>query len=58
MDEMFDDIEALYKSSYVQTQDIGTLVQTILDLPELKKDKKLRQKIFTEFGKIRKRYEL
>lgn len=52
MEEMLDDIEALYKSSYVQTQDIGALAQTILDLPELKEDKKLRRKIFTEFRNV------
>lgn len=55
MEEMFDDIEALYKSSYVQTQDIGTLAQAILDLPELKKDRKLRRKIYTEFRPVLKR---
>ncbi len=58
MEEMYDDIEELYKSSYVQTQDIGVLAQAMLDLPELKKDKKLRRKIFTEFRKVRKRYGL
>ncbi len=55
MEEMLDDIEALYESSYVQTQDTGTLAQAILDLPELKKDEELRRKIFTEFKKMRKR---
>lgn len=51
MEEMYDDIEELYKSSYVQTQDAGVLAQAILDLPELKKDRKLKRKIYTKFRK-------
>lgn len=50
IEELYDDLEAVYQSSYVQTEGTDVLVRTILDLPELKNDEKLRKKILTRFG--------
>jgi hypothetical protein len=55
MENILDDIEVLYKAMYYHNQDLGLLAKTILELPELQKDRVLWRKIFNEFRKAGKR---
>lgn len=52
MEKMLKDLEKLYESAYVQTQNNRILAQAVLDLPELRKDKTSRRKICARFRKL------
>ena len=58
IEELYDDLAIVYQTSYVQTEGIEILAHTILELPELKNDKKLRKKILTRFDKVHQIYKI